>query len=155
MDYFNRLSQIWNSMGVASLPGNDECVIDDFARRHGVSLPDDFRSFYTFCDGIDGTDEELNAFWPLAEIDTVPTKLSDFSGAPDYSRITTNLPNAGNYFVFADHSIWVCVYAIMLTGDADGPNPVIWIGDGASFDTIANSFTDFWLRYIDLPTKLL
>lgn len=145
------LADHWKSLGVTPNPPVSESRIDEFGLRHGVTVPGDFRAFYTFCDGIESTDDGLNAFWPLAEIDRVPAKLSDFSGVPNYSGIADNLPNANDYFVFADHSIWVCVYAIMLTGDRNAATPVIWIGDGRSFETIADSFTDFWLRYMALP----
>ena len=151
MNYVRRLADHWKSHGVTPNPPASESQIDEFARHHGISVPDDFRNFYAFCDGIESTDDGLNAFWPLAEVDRVPAKLSDFGGAPDYSAIADRLPNANDYFVFSDHSIWVCVYAIMLTDDPNAPTPVIWIGDGRSFDTIADSFTDFWLRYIALP----
>lgn len=151
MHYIQHLAHHWQSLGVSPNPAASEPQLDEFARRYCVYLPDDFRAFYTFCDGIEGMDDGLNAFWPLVEIDTVPAKLSDFGGVPNYTTISRNLPNAKNYFVFADHSIWLCVYAIMLTDDPNAPTPVIWIGDGRSFDTIAESFTDFWLRYIALP----
>lgn len=151
MPFIERLAEHWRSVGVSPLPPSSDFHVDDFANLHRIHIPKDFRDFYSFCNGIENTDDGLNAFWPLAEIDTVPAKLSDFSGAPDYSEINTSLPNANNYFVFADHSIWVCVYAIMLTVDPNAPTPVIWIGNGRTFDTIAKSFTDFWLRYLDLP----
>ncbi len=151
MNYLEHLTDHWKTLDVAPRPPASQTQIDAFARRHGILLPDDFRDFYSLCDGIEGTDGGLNAFWPLAEIDTVTAKLSEFSGAPNYSSISRNLPNASNYFVFADHSIWVCVYAVMLTNDPHAPTPVIWIGDGRTYGTIADSFTDFWTRYIALP----
>jgi len=151
MHYIERLSDHWKTLGVSPTPPAGQIQIDAFARLHGISVPDDFRRFYTFCDGIEDTDDGLNAYWPLKEIDTVTAKLSDFTGAPNYSAISRNLPDADNYFVFADHSILVCVYAIMLTDDPHASTPVIWIGDGRSFDTIADSFTDFWTKYIALP----
>ena len=151
MHYIERLAEHWKLIGVSPLPPSCAFSVDDFANRHGIHIPKDFRDFYTFCDGIENTDGGLNAFWPLSEVNTVPVKLCDFSGAPDYSAIADNLPNADDYFVFADHSIWVCAYAIMLTDDPNAPTPVLWIGDGRSYDTIASSFTDFWLRYTELP----
>lgn len=151
MHYILQLADHWRKLGVSLNPPASQSQIDEFARLYRIFVPEDFREFYVYCDGIEGTDDGLNAFWPLAEIDTVTAKLSDYSGAPNYSSISDNLPDASNYFVFADHSIWVCVYAIMLTDDPNAPTPVIWIGDGRSFDIVASSFTDFWLRYIALP----
>ena len=151
MDFLTHLDQHWNTSGVATLSGNDPEVVDALAQRLCVHLPNDFRDFYTFCNGIESTDNGLNAFWPIEEIDSVPTKLSGYTGIPDYSQIVDNLPNAEDYYVFADHSIWVCVYAIRLSNEPNTPTPVIWIGDGRSYDTIANSFAEFWLRYIALP----
>ena len=126
-----------------------------FEQRHSVSLPDDVRRFYSRFNGTLEMDTAFNAFWPLDEVDTVPKKLSDYAGIPDYSKIADNLPNADDYFVFADHSIWVNVYAIRLKGEHSATAPVLWIADGSTFDIIAESFLEFWLRYLTDPDSVI
>lgn len=154
MELLSRVVEYWKSQGVQPNPPGASAEIDEFATRHGLSLPEEFRAFYEYCDGSYGMDEALNTFWPLSEIDTVPATLSDFCGIPDYSAISRHLPNAHNYFVFADHSIWVCVYAIRLTEDSNAANPVIVINDGRSYDTVADSFTAFWNKYLAMPGEM-
>lgn len=154
MELLPRINEYWKSEGLELNPPATSAEIDEFATRHGLALPEDFRAFYEYCDGSVGMDEALNEFWPLSEIDTVPAKLSDFCGIPDYSAISRHLPDARNYFVFADHSIWACVYAIRLTQDGNAGNPVIVINNRRSYDTVADSFTGFWNKYLAMSGEI-
>lgn len=155
MEIFDRLAKQWDDAGVARNVGASVKTITAFELRHHISLPVDVRRFYSRFNGTLETDTAFIAFWPLEEIDTVPEKLADYAGIPDYSKITDSLPDADDYFVFADHSIWVNVYAIRLKGKHSAKAPVLWIADGCTFATMSESFSDFWLRYMDDPDSVI
>lgn len=155
MEFIDRLAKLWDDAGVARNDGASAETIAAFEQGHSVSLPDDVRRFYSRFNGTIEADTAFIAFWPLDEIDTVPKKLSDYAGIPDYSDIAENLPNADDYFVFADHSIWVNVYAIRLKGEHSAMAPVLWIANGYTFDTMSESFLDFWLRYLADPESVI
>ncbi|MDA1055868.1 MAG: SMI1/KNR4 family protein [Planctomycetota bacterium] len=155
MDFIERLTLAWTEEGVERREGASRATVAEFENRHGITLPDDVRRFYMEFNGTIGTDEELNAFWSLDEIDSVPKKLSDFRGVPDYGGIEMNLADAENYFVFADHSIWVHVFAMQLRGQPPVNAPVLWIANGRTFDRIAESFAQFWELYLADPNRLI
>jgi hypothetical protein len=147
----------WVSSGVVVRPGLPTEQISAFEHRYGVLLPEELRQFYGLMDGMgDGeTDEELISFWPLSEVGSVPEKLSDFRGIPDYGGIEASLPDASSYFVFADHSIWVHVYAVRLGPDPAGSGPVVWIGGKDCWEQITASFAEFLRRYEESPRCVL
>ena len=147
----------WVSSGVLVRPGLPEERISAFEHRYGVRLPEDLRRFYSLMDGMgDGdSDEAWISFWPLSEVGSVPEKLSDFRGIPDYGGIEVSLPDASSYFVFADHSIWVHVYAVRLSSDPAGPGPVVWIAGGDCWKQMSASFAEFLGKYEESPCSVL
>ncbi|MFO0808902.1 MAG: SMI1/KNR4 family protein [Gemmataceae bacterium] len=147
----------WQAAGIAPRPGAAAADIDAFERRHGVRLPAEVREFYAHVDGMPpgAWDEDLLSFWPLAEVGPVPALLSGCRGIPDYGGIERSLPDAGSYFVFADHSIWVHVYAVRLSADPSAPCPVVWIAGGSTWAEMAMSFGEFLRRYADDPRQVL
>lgn len=155
MDFIERLAETWADEGVELRPGVSPDAICSFEREHGILLPEDVRRFYRTFNGTIGIDESLNAFWPLEEIDSVPTKLANFSGVPDYSKIETALADAQSFFVFADHSIWVHVFAMQMRFSNRNSTPVLWIANGITFATIAESFEHFWDLYLTDPNRLI
>ena len=100
-------------------------------------------------------DEHLIAFWPLAEVGPVPVLLAGCRGIPDYGGIEAALPDAGAYYLFADHSIWLTVYAVRLTPDAADPAPVVCIQGGADWREVAPSFGEFLRRYSEDPWSVV
>ncbi len=146
----------WKALRIPERPGNSDEAIGEFERRKRVRLPTEMREFFRFIDGMETgyMDEELIAFWPLAEVDMVPTKLAAFRGIPDYGGIESSLPDAASYFVFADHSIWVHVYAVKLSAAPTAPSPVLWIA-GDRWEMLASSFGDFPNRYARDPGSVL
>lgn len=147
----------WQALGIPVRAGLSPEALGAFERRYGVRLPEDVRRFYRCMDGMEygSTDEALYCFWPLAEVGTVPEKLAGFRGIPDYGGIEDTLPEAESCFVFADHSIWVHVYAIRLSADPSAPAPVIWIADGQTWAPLAPSFGEFLERYAADPWSVL
>jgi SMI1 / KNR4 family (SUKH-1) len=147
----------WQALGLPVRDGLSLEALHDFERRYHVRLPAGFESFYRCMDGMEygSTDEALYCFWPLSQVGPVPEKLAEFRGIPDYGGIESALPEATSYFVFADHSIWVHVYAIQLSADPGAPAPILWIADGQTWAPLAASFEEFLERYAGDPWSVL
>jgi hypothetical protein len=148
-----RIQRRWLSIGTAVREGASDETISAFEQHYRVRLPIDVEQYYALMDGMDNceTDDDLICFWPLHELGTVPEKLSSFRGVPDYSGIEFSLPEADSYFVFADHSIWIHVYAAKFSTDADAASPVVWIGGGDRWQELAGSFREFIHLYAINP----
>lgn len=147
----------WQELGVPVRAGVSPETLRGFERSNGVRLPHDVERFYRCMDGMEygSTDEALYCFWPLSQVGPVPEKLTGFRGIPDYGGIESALPEAKSYFVFADHSIWVHVYAIRLSADPAAPAPVMWIANGQTWAPLAESFGEFLERYAADPWSVL
>ena len=143
------ISQHWQSIGIANPPGATDADIDAFERTHGVRLPAENREFYSHVDGMSlgAWDESLIRFWPLSEWNPVTVLLPVCRGIPDYGGIENSLPDAGSYFVFADHSIWIHVYAVRLTSDPTAACPVVNISGGDHWGVQSASFAEFLQAY--------
>ena len=150
-----RLAEYWRSIGADANSGASDGEIAAFESRCGISLPATVSQFYRRFNGTDVMDENLILFWPIHEIGTVPEKLSDFRGVPDYGGIETVLPDSESYFVFADHSIWCHVYAVRLNSDPCAPTPVVWIGNGTTWYQVADGFAEFIDLYVASPDSIL
>ena len=155
MSFVDRLVAHWKMERVSPDVQATAKAIDEFQSRFNLTLPADVRAFYERFNGLLDMDADLNKFWPIEELDTVPNKVEPYASIPDFSGISARLPDAANYFAFADHSIWVFVYAFRLTGDLAESGPVVWIADGNTHDTIAESFAGFWQAYLDNPDRIM
>jgi SMI1 / KNR4 family (SUKH-1) len=154
---WNLIKEQWNGAGIPHRPGVTEEELTGFEHRYGVLLPFEIRDFYSHVDGMnsDSIDEAFIRFWPLSEIGPVPTLLSEWRGIPDYGGIEKSLPDSESYFVFADHSIWLNVYAVKFTSKPTMECPVVYIGRGDYWKTMTSSFTAFLKRYADNPRTVL
>jgi hypothetical protein len=144
----------WERLGVPRRPGLGADTLDAFERRYRVRLPAAMRSFYEFVDGMpEGfADDEFISYWPLAEVAPVPVKLGDIR---NYSGIEESLPEVGSYFLFADHSIWLHMYAVQLLPESAVSAPVVWIAGGNCWHLLAPSFAEFLAQYAQEPFSVL
>lgn len=154
MDTMLRLKELWRSSHLDVCPPASQEAIATFEATHQIVLPDDVRGFYEHFNGTEEMESSLNRYWPLEEIERLPKKLAE-SGYDEFSGIEEWLPHADDYFAFADHSIWVRVYAIRLVGASAGNRPVLWIDDRKTFGIIANSFEEYWRRYLNKPDAMI
>jgi hypothetical protein len=140
----------WMHLGLPIRPGVSDEELAAFEFRHGVRVPPAARAFYRLMDGFQARamDDVWLSFWPLAEVGPVPATVAAFRGVPDYGEIAAVLPEAESYFAFADHSIWVTVYAVRLTADPNSPTPVVWIS-GSEWGVVAPSFGVYLARYAE------
>ena len=138
MNFIDRLVELWRLGGVVPDPSLADKSIRKFHNRLDVQFPPDVHAFYRRFHGLIGDmDSDLNNFWPIEDVDTVSAKV-----APYYSGVD-KIANSTEFFAFADHSIWVHVYAMRLSKDSRAGASVIWIADGNSA-TLAETFAGFW-----------
>jgi hypothetical protein len=150
----------WLSLGISVRRGLSEEALADFEGRHHLRLHEELRDFYRLMDGMeeDSWDEGFNRFWPLSEVRPVPTALSHRRGIPNYGGIESSLPDASSFFVFADHSIWLNVYAVQITPGMSavrGACPVVAIAGGDCWHEVAPSFGDFMRMYEESSHKIM
>ena len=148
-ELWQTISRHWQSLGITNPPGATDAEIDAFEHKHGVRLPAGMREFYSHVDGMSlgEWDESLIRFWPLSEWYSVPVLSLVCRGIPDYGGIDISLPDAASYFVFADHSISIHVYAVRLTMDPIAPCTVVNISSGEHWGVQSASFTEFLQTY--------
>ena len=82
----------------------------------------------------------------------VPEVVVPFAGIPDYSRISDVLPNASEYFAFADCMIWSHVFAVRVAPAA--ATEVVWLC-GTTYAVVAPTFDAFWELYLSDPDAAL
>lgn len=147
----------WEAAQIPVWPGLTEENIDSFEREHGFLLPAVMRHLHRHVDGMlpGVTDEAFLHFWPLSEVGPVPRLLSECRGIPDYGGIERSLPEATSYFVFADHSIWLKVYAVQLSIGPTVEGPVIWIAGGDRWQTHSASYAEFLRLYAEDPWQVV
>jgi hypothetical protein len=155
MSVVDRLAKYWNLESVTPDARETGDAIAAFENRFALTLPRDVRAFYERFNGLLDMDDDLNRFWLIDELDTVPAIVNSYTGVPDYSGIANRLPDAERYFAFADHSIWVCVYALRLSDHRDSDTTVVWIADGNTFEILAETFSGFWELYLASPDRIL
>ena len=143
---FARLRDHWERTDAGARPGVSAEALRAFEATHGVQMPRAMAAFYRAMDGM-RSDEHLLVAWPLKEVGRVPETVATVRGVPDFGPITRTLPNASEYFAFADSMCWSHVYATRLTA-AGEDSPVLWIC-GREYKVLAPDFRSFWERYLD------
>lgn len=146
----------WRTQGVPLRPGASAAALHAFESKRQVCLPADIVHFYRTMDGMKygSADGDFNYFWPLDEIESVPEILSGCRGIPDYGEIGVMLPDAAEYFVFADHSIWLNVFALRLSRERADRAPVIGIC-GPNWWPVSDSFEEMLRKYAADPMSIL
>ena len=150
-----RVREHYEALGAGPRLGCAPGALSAFESAHSLSLPRAFADFYL---SIDGLDEEVPDFgahalqlWPLAEVSRVSERVAEYRGVPDYGPIVTTLPDADQYIAFGDGMCWSHVLAARLS---DGAGPVLWIC-GGSYVRVAQTFDEFWARYLENPDSVL
>ncbi|HEX7295343.1 MAG TPA: SMI1/KNR4 family protein [Pyrinomonadaceae bacterium] len=138
--------QRWLSQGIKLRPGASEEELAAFETKHSVRLPEDMREYLTTIDGFDDSehwmsDDQLITFLALDEIQPLNK----------YWSPTVHV--GSDYFVFADCSLSVHVYAIRLASDSAGATDVVVVYDPPR--KVADSFSDFVRAYLDGKTEVL
>jgi hypothetical protein len=145
LDLFSRLEKHWYAVGAGSVavrpPNASESEIADFERINGVTLPPDFREYFSRFNGTgDDSDAKLFCFKPIGKI---------YSLEPNRSGIN----DAENYFIFADYMIDSWYYAIYLGNDRALQHKVI-LPDFPDHPEIAPDFSAFLELYLKDDPKL-
>lgn len=148
-----RVRKFWTANGVLPRSGVATADLRACEQRIGRALPPDVARFYECINGTEETAEWLFEVWPIERIGAVPEVVTPFAGIPDYSEIAKRLPNAEEYFAFADCMIWSHVFAVRL-GASSTPTQVVWLC-GDSYAVLAPTFGAFWERYLDDAESML
>ena len=146
-DLLAAVAQRWRDQRVEPGPPASIKDVAEFEARYQVSLPVDMRAYFMTLNGsADGSngpmDDLLIAFWHLSEV----RPLSD--------EFPAKLPDSHDYFGFADHSIFVHVYAVRITRDEHNPGPVFVLYDDVLVP-IARSFRTFLEGYVTNDQEML
>jgi hypothetical protein len=133
------LKKYWQLQGIALNAGVSETDLASFERKYKISLPQDFRDYLLTVNGFDSehwtTDENVIAFLSLNEMQP----LSEWWSA--------EIADSDSYFVFADHSMSVHVYAIHLSSGLADRNLVVVVYDNEPVN-VASSFSEFVEGYL-------
>jgi hypothetical protein len=122
--------------------GAPEDEIAAFEARYQVQLPKEMRDYFATVNGFGGsehlmTDENVIAFLALGEIKTLSEAWSP------------KIEEAASYFVFADYSLSVHVYAVRLSSSSEDDNPVVVAYDDRNIARMASSFSEFVQQYLE------
>jgi hypothetical protein len=143
MTITEQLMNYWRAQGLPIAEGVSEGELRRFESEHGLSIPKDFREYFTSSNGMvqrGGADVDPQgfAFWPLEKVKPLPVVCAEF-------RVTVpKVENPKRYFVFADYLQWSWAYSIRL-GTTENNVILVGAGDG---DVVASSFTEFVSQYI-------
>jgi hypothetical protein len=148
-DLWNRIIRHWQTQNIPIRAGVRLSAVIEFESKYNVVMPDDVRDYFMAVDGTgdETADEFLNRFWPLAEVKPVHEELKAIH--PDQISYS-------DCFVFADHFIWICRYAVKLTRDPNQPGPVFRVTGGEPpGEQMFGSFRDFMSRYVENPKNII
>ncbi len=140
-----RLKEIWISDVHENMPSDEE--ITAFELRNNIVLPADLKAYFQQLNGIEAYDYLFFRFYSLKEFKSIDDELKDWSGVPDYSKITNTLEDYAEYYVFADYMIYSAAFAIRLHEESSIKNEVLAI-IGDEYKLIADSFTEFMDLYL-------
>ena len=133
-------------------PGISKAELSSCEARTGVRLPAALADFYRATDGAFSNDPLLD-IWPLNQVGRVPERVATFRGIPDFGPIVESLPDANQYFAFADSMAWSHVYATRLHASGEDA-PVLWIC-GAEFVELAPSVGALWAMLLRDPEAVV
>ena len=134
------LAEHWRCHGAEPGAGASESEIAAFEADHGIRLPVELRAYFAAFNGLahgrDDMDNDTVGFWRLADITPVVEE------APH-----CGVPNAAEYFVFADYLIGSHFYAVHLQAGSNTRSPVLFVWR-EGFRPLASSFVEFLERYM-------
>lgn len=128
----DQVKRRWASLGIALLPGASSQAVGEFEQLHGLRLPEELSRYFRSFGGMKDNewDNDLVRFWGLYEL--------------------TMVPNAANYFVFADWSLSAHEYAVRISDE--GTEVVVLYENDLVL--IAPTFGAFLQTYLSDPEAL-
>ncbi len=141
-----RLKVRWTALGLSIQPPASFQAIEQFETTYSVQLPDDLRKTLDLFNGTGrwgGGDKFMFGLWSVQEF--VP-----LSEAYPKARC---FDEPESYFLFADSMIMCPAYAIRLSNDTSGENPILRVySDGGSYvyepEEGFDSFSEFIEEYL-------
>jgi hypothetical protein len=142
---YQPLIKHWESQGIRHAIGATVSEIESFQSVYGVCLPNDLRKYFLEVNGFSQLSAKENddrgfRFLSLESVTRASDELKELTGS------YPSLPNAENFFVFAEYLQWSWGYAVELGKEHQG-NVVIPIGK-FSYPRLATSFSQFIRLYL-------
>jgi len=149
---WKRLIAHWRGCNLEVPLAVDSSSIRTFERHFKVVLPEDMRAYFLTANGNGAEfDPELFRFWQLAELIPVHEQFTDVFPASHSERF--NYPGC---FIFADHSISLCDYAIQLNPSGNHAGAIYRVPSSTLTGIpLALSFTQFIEMYLSNPQSVL
>jgi hypothetical protein len=144
-DHFINLTQQiisqWQLENVPLNPGATEAELAAFEEHHDLALPAEFRYFYSVVNGMPDleSDKYLFSLWPLARM------------TEEYGGVVVDYASSPSRIEIAFGDVLIDSYRYILTQNIDG-HFVVKIQD--DWETLGDSFANFWERYLAEPSKL-
>jgi hypothetical protein len=141
------LSEFLVLQGLTPGGGASEAEIAAFERRYDVLLPADARAYFAQVNGVvggrDGAwDDEMIALWQLRDVRPLSEEVEHCP-----------TPEAEQYFVFADWSIWAHGYVIRLS--ASSMEAPVYIAYHPQLERVTVSFDEFLRGYLRRDHRVL
>jgi hypothetical protein len=156
-DVGRRLKDFLLSQGVACDAGVSQQRIAEFEHRNNVRMPPDFKSYFTTMNGTaGGYGSGIVRFWDLDDVKSVADEIPGDTppmAAVIQSAYDEPIDGAADYFVFADASHEIQLYAIHLSPSGHGQGEVVLL-DGSQPIRVSDTFAQFIDLYINSPGSL-
>ena len=141
-DLLRALRHHWARQELDTGKPASEAELLAWEQRYGVRLPSDLRAYFRELNGTARHqqfdrewDEDMIRFYPLEDFRPLGEETPD-----------TAVPNATDFFVFADYSIWAWGYAIrLMPAEAAGEVHVVYDSETVR---VASSFSEFVRGYL-------
>ncbi len=148
MKQIDKVKGLWQASEIEISPPATFDEVQRFQNRYKLIIPEDLENYFLSLNGTGSSyDNNLFRFYSLQHFLPIGESLIKWGGIPNYRNIVKTLRQHEECFVFSDHSFHLFVYAIRLNKNRLGDNQ-IYIMQGADYEVIANSFSDFLELYL-------
>jgi hypothetical protein len=153
MNFIKQFRDELQEQGLKNRVGATQVQISFFESNEVVLLPEDLKEYFSVVNGTDGKyNEKWFCFYPLIDFHKLSKNFGDWQGIPNYQDIEKSKEHESCY-AFADYQCHLITYAIRLYKNETAKNEVYEIV-GSNFKTVAWSFADFMVKYLNDPGEL-
>ncbi|HEU4553655.1 MAG TPA: SMI1/KNR4 family protein [Chitinophaga sp.] len=129
-DIISKIAHNKAALGIMLYGSASTYDISSFEREMGITLPDDIKTFYNFCNGFE-SNEDLFRIIPLAEITE--------------ERNSNYLVRPGDFHI-AEYMVYCDMWSITIA--ANDPNKYSIYNKTDSVVTLTNSFSEFLDKFL-------
>lgn len=134
---------------------SEQEIYNVFPDKNDLVLSDELRQYFLNINGYKNEyDDNFFRFFSLEHFKSIEEYFADWNGIPAYKDLFKSLANYNDYYIIADYQCYFTVYLVLLSHKATCFTPVI-AAIGGDYKKVANSFSDFIVRYLKNPDDLL